>query len=199
MATRVKTPAGLRIKIEYWPIAKLIPYDKNPRRNDHAVERMMGAIREFGFMIPMLARSSGDVVDGHLRLKAALALDMRELPVILCDHWTESQIKAFRLQVNKSTEWAEWDNELLAGELIDLKFQAFDLELTGFDPEDIGAVVVDLFDGMATGDKRKLPGESMAENGLKFRVIVEADSEQHQAELIKKFKHEGLKAKPLIS
>jgi hypothetical protein len=58
---------------------------RNPRRNDSAVDRMCASIREFGFKIPVLARSDGTVVDGHLRLKAARKLGITEIPVILCD------------------------------------------------------------------------------------------------------------------
>ena len=54
-----------------WPIDKLVFYARNPRKNDAAVDRMCSSIREFGFKIPVLARSDGEVVDGHPRLKAA--------------------------------------------------------------------------------------------------------------------------------
>ena len=120
-----------------WPIGKFVPYVRNPRKNDHAVDRMVASIQEFGFKIPMLARSSGEIVDGHLRLKAAQKLGMTDLPVILCDEWTEAQVKAFRLLVNRSVTWADWDQELLALELQELKSENFDLDLTGFDPLEI--------------------------------------------------------------
>jgi ParB-like chromosome segregation protein Spo0J len=123
--------------IELWPINKLIFYARNPRKNDAAVERMVASIREFGFKIPVLARSSGEVVDGHLRLKAARKLGITEIPVILCDEWSEAQVKAFRLMVNRSVAWADWDEELLSLELIDLKGLDFDLGLTGFDDEEL--------------------------------------------------------------
>ena len=55
------------MQIEFWPVSKLVPYFRNPRINDHAVERMVASITEFGFKIPILARGSGEVVDGHLR------------------------------------------------------------------------------------------------------------------------------------
>jgi ParB-like chromosome segregation protein Spo0J len=89
---------------------------------------MCSSIREFGFKIPVLARSSGEVVDGHLRLKAARKLGIVEVPVILCDEWTEAQVKAFRLLVNRSATWADFDEELLALELQDLQAADFDLE-----------------------------------------------------------------------
>src|SRR5437764_7164480 len=100
-------------QIEMWPIDKLILYARNPRKNDAAVDRMVASIREFGFKIPVLARSDGEVVDGHLRLKAAKKLGITNVPVILCDEWTEAQVKAFRLMVNRSVTWAEWDSEML--------------------------------------------------------------------------------------
>jgi len=62
------------LQIEVWPIDRLVLYARNPRKNDAAVDRMCSSIREFGFKIPVLARSNGEVVDGHLRLKAARKL-----------------------------------------------------------------------------------------------------------------------------
>jgi hypothetical protein len=123
--------------IEQWPIEKLVFYARNPRKNDSAVGRMCSSIREFGFKIPVLARSDGEVVDGHLRLKAARKLGITEVPVILCDERTPAQVKAFRLMVNRSVTWADWDESALALELQELKESDFDLDLTGFDPGEI--------------------------------------------------------------
>ena len=101
-------------QIEMWLTDKLVFYVRNPRKNDAAVDRMCGSINEFGFKVPVLARSDGTVVDGHLRIKAARKLGIMEIPVILCDEWTESQVKAFRILVNRSATWAEFDEELLS-------------------------------------------------------------------------------------
>jgi DNA modification methylase len=120
-----------------WPLDKFVPYRRNPRKNDHAIERMVASINEFGFKIPILARSDGEVVDGHLRLKAAQKLGLDEVPVILCDEWTEAQVKGFRLLVNRSATWAEWDDEVLAIEMDELKAIHFDLSQTGFDALEI--------------------------------------------------------------
>jgi DNA modification methylase len=127
----------LQPEIQVWNIDRLVPYARNPRKNDPAVERMCSSIREFGFKIPCLVRSNGDVVDGHLRLKAARKLAINEIPVILCDEWTEAQVKAFRLMVNLSVTWAAWDEELLGLELLALKDSNFDLSLTGFDTKEL--------------------------------------------------------------
>jgi DNA modification methylase len=135
------------MQVEMWPIDRFVFYARNPRKNDAAVDRMCASIREFGFKIPVLARSDGTVVDGHLRLKAARKLgswpggDTTCIPVILCDEWSEAQVKAFRLMVNRSVAWADWDEELLALELQELSEADFDLSLTGFDPGEIDGLL----------------------------------------------------------
>ena len=123
----------VELQIEQWPIERLTPYARNPRVNDHAVPKMASLIKEFGFKVPIVARSDGSVIDGHLRLKAARHLGMETVPVVLADEWTPAQVKAFRIAVNKSAEFAEWDTAMLALEIEDLKELDFDLELTGFE------------------------------------------------------------------
>src|SRR4051812_42951945 len=145
-------------ELETWSIDKLVFYARNPRKNDSAVDRMCGSIREFGFKIPVLARSDGEVVDGHLRLKAARKLGISEVPVIRCDEWTPAQVKAFRLMVNRSVTWADWDEELLSLELQELNAADFDLSLTGFEAGELdsylqgGDVIGGLTDEDATPD-----------------------------------------------
>ncbi len=148
------SPAAAQ-QIEHWPIDKLVFYARNPRKNDAAVDRMCSSIREFGFKIPVLARSDGTVVDGHLPLKAARKLgswpggDTTAIPVITCDEWSDAQVKAFRLMVNRSVTWAHWDEEMLSLELQELNEADFDLSLTGFDPKELD-------------DLRALPDEEKA-------------------------------------
>jgi len=128
---------SIPLAFETWPIDRLIEYARNPRKNDHAVDRVAAAIREFGFRVPIVAKSDGLVVDGHLRLKAAKKLGLAEVPVILADDMTDAQVKAFRLSVNKTAELAEWDDELLALEFDDLRQMGFDLDVIGFDADEI--------------------------------------------------------------
>lgn len=123
--------------VELWPIEKALPYARNPRRNDDAVDRMAASIREFGFRMPILARSTGDIVDGHLRLKAARALGLTEVPVLIVDDLSDTQIKAFRLLVNRSVNWARFDKDRLKIELQALLAEAYNLALTGFDPDEL--------------------------------------------------------------
>lgn len=121
------------IQIEQWPIGKLIEYPNNPRDHNSAVEKMAATIKEFGFKVPIVATSKGDVVDGHLRLKASRSLGLKTVPVILADDLTETQIKAFRLSVNESTNWAHWDPAKLEVELSQLRAMDYDLAPLGLD------------------------------------------------------------------
>ena len=145
------------LKVEQWPIGRLVEYERNPRKNDTVVDQMAAAIREFGFRTPIVAKSDGLVIDGHLRLKAARKLGLTEVPVALADELTDAQIKAFRLLANRSANWAEWDNDLLRVELGDLKAFGFPLELTGFSMPEIGAIFADKTDGLTDPDDAPEP------------------------------------------
>ena len=146
------------LNVEMWPVDKLVGYARNPRRNDAQVDRMAEAIKEFGFRIPIVARSDGAVVDGHLRLKAALKLGLKEVPVALADELSEAQVKAFRILANKSAEWAAWDEELLRIELEELQGMDFDLRMTGFEAGELdallsGAAPLEEWPDLPAGDK----------------------------------------------
>lgn len=123
------------------PVSSLNGYDKNPRKNDAVVDCMVESIKEFGFRIPVVAKSDGSVIDGHLRLKAAQRMGMKSVPVVLADELTDAQVKAFRLLANRSANWADWDEDLLRQELADLKDMDFDLSLTGFDADEISSML----------------------------------------------------------
>jgi DNA modification methylase len=153
------------IQIQTWPIDRLVFYARNPRKNDAVVDRMCSSIREFGFKCPVLARSDGEVVDGHLRLKAARKLEIAEVPVILCDEWTEAQVKAFRLVVHRSVTWADWDDELLALELQELAAADFDLSLTGFDPKELDDLLLNPDDGDQANAAPPLPAYPVSRPG----------------------------------
>lgn len=155
------------LKTESWPIERLVPYVRNPRKNDEQVERMVAAIREFGFRIPVVAKSDGTVVDGHLRLKAARKLGLTEVPVALADELTDAQVKAFRLLANRSANWAAWDEDLLALELEELQAMAFDVSLTGFDAGEIDSLLAKpTTDGLTDPDEvPEPPAEPVSKPG----------------------------------
>ena len=173
-----------QMQVEYWDIDRLIPYARNPRRNDDAVPKMAGLIREFGFKVPVVIRSTGDVIDGHLRLKAAQMLGMTQVPVVLADEWTPAQVKAFRLAVNRSAEWAEWDDELLKLELDDLKLEDFDLDLIGFNQDEIN---------LDENDEETVANEQEYKEML--TVVVQCSTEDEQEKLFQELTERGLKCR----
>lgn len=128
------------VALQHWPLDRLIEYERNPRKNDHAVAQTAAAIKQFGFRVPILAKSDGLIVDGHLRLKAARQLGLATVPVLLADDMTEAQLKAFRLSVNKIADLALWDDELLALDLEELQNLNFDMAAIGFSAEEIAAL-----------------------------------------------------------
>lgn len=125
--------ADLRVK--YVPIGDVRPYEDNPRRNDGAVQALVNSIREFGWRQPIVVDADGTIVAGHTRYKAALALEMAEVPVVVASDLTPEQCAAYRLADNRVGELAEWDSELLAQELDGLS--GFDMEQFGFDDSDL--------------------------------------------------------------
>lgn len=106
-----------RKQIIYRDIAELTPYENNPRDNDKAVDAVAASIKEFHFQNPIIVDKDGVIVAGHTRLKAAIKLGLKKVPVIVADDLTDEQVKAFRLADNKTGEIAEWDFEKLEKEL----------------------------------------------------------------------------------
>lgn len=122
------------MKIINLKIDEVIPYDKNPRKNEEAVKYVTKSIKEFGFKVPIVIDKNNIIVAGHTRLKAAKQLRLEEVPCIIADDLTEEQIKAFRLADNKVSEKSEWDMDLLLEELdgiqdIDMKEFDFDFSI----------------------------------------------------------------------
>lgn len=116
------------------PLEWLTPYENNPRNNDEAVEPVANSISEFGFKVPIVATSDGEIINGHTRWKAAKKLKLKTVPVIIADDLTEEQVRAFRLADNKVAEIAQWDIELLMSEIESV--DNLDMTLFGFTDSD---------------------------------------------------------------
>lgn len=119
------------------PISKIIPYARNPRKNDSAIDKVAASIKEFGWRQPIVVDAGMVVIAGHTRLEAARKLNMREVPIHIASGMTDGQVKAYRLADNRSGQEAAWDVDLLALEIGDLSAIDFDLALTGFDLDEI--------------------------------------------------------------
>jgi DNA modification methylase len=125
------------MKIELRKTSAIIPYARNPRQNDGAVAVVAGSIKEFGFRQPIVVDKDGVIVCGHTRWRAAQLLGLDKVPVHVATELTPAQVKAYRLADNKTAELAEWDLDLLPLELAELKDLEFDLELLGFDADEV--------------------------------------------------------------
>ncbi|MCW5775338.1 MAG: ParB N-terminal domain-containing protein, partial [Phycisphaeraceae bacterium] len=129
------------MKIEMWDIGRVKPYDKNPRKNEGAIDAVAKSIQEFGFRVPIVVDGDGVIIAGHTRLKAAETLGLAEVPVHVARELSADQVKALRIADNKLHELSSWDMELLPIELADLQSVDFDLSLLGFSAEDITALL----------------------------------------------------------
>ena len=126
------------LKIETWPLERLIPYARNARLHSEAqVAQIAASIAEFGFNNPVLVGQEGGIIAGHARVLAARKLDYTEIPVIVLGHLSENQKRAFILADNKLALNAGWDFEMLRLELEALADQSFNLELTGFGEQEL--------------------------------------------------------------
>ena len=126
------------MQIEHVSIENLIPYARNTRtHSDEQAAQIAASIREFGFTSPVLIDAKGGIIAGHGRVMAALILDMTAVPCIRLSHLTEVQKRAYVIADNKLALNAGWNEELLKSELAALKDLDFNLDLTGFDLEEI--------------------------------------------------------------
>ena len=129
--------AGKRMQVVDIDIKELTPYEKNPRKNDDAVQYVAESIKQFGFKVPIVIDKNNVIVAGHTRYKAAKKLKLKTVPCLVADDLTDEQIKAFRLADNKVAEFSEWDFDLLELELKALEDFDLDFNLADFGFDDI--------------------------------------------------------------
>ena len=142
------------VQVEYRKVDSLIPYARNARtHSDAQVAQIAASIKEFGWTNPILVDGTNGIIAGHGRLAAARKLAMDAVPVIELAHLTETQKKALILADNKLSLNADWNNEMLNLELEELKLEGFDLNLTGFDPDEVAALKPEVItDGLTDED-----------------------------------------------
>lgn len=119
------------------PVSEIKPYDRNPRVNDGAVAALVASIREFGFRQPIVVDADMVIIVGHTRLKAAIQLGMKMVPVHIARDLTPAQVKALRIADNQTGSISQWNFELLPLELNDLEALEFDLSLLGFEDDEL--------------------------------------------------------------
>lgn len=116
----------------------LKPYENNAKiHSETQVKQIADSISEFGFLNPCLIDKDFNIIAGHGRVMAAKKLGMETVPCIFVEGLTEAQRRAYILADNRLTELGEWDDSLVSAELSKLKEDGFDIQLTGFDIDDI--------------------------------------------------------------
>ena len=131
-------PTHGKLRIEYRPVGKLKPYQKNARIHPPAqVTKIRHLIERFGWTNPILVDGKNGIIAGHGRLQAALQMDMLTVPVIELAGLSSGEKRAYLLADNRIATEAGWDEDLLAVEFSDLKAMGMDLGLTAFDPDEI--------------------------------------------------------------
>jgi DNA modification methylase len=150
--------SGVLSGIERWPLDRLIPYARNARtHSEDQVAQIAASIVEFGWTNPILVDSEGDIVAGHGRLMAARKLGLDTVPVVVLDHLTPVQRRAYVIIDNKLALNAWWDEELLATELHGLNGEGFDLALTGFSEEELDHLMGELEENGSSEQEDEIP------------------------------------------
>src|ERR1022692_2539971 len=140
-------------RIEHWSLDKLIPYPKNPRRHSDAqIAQIAGSIAQFGFNSPILIDSKGNIIAGHGRYLAALKLGLETVAVIVLDHLSETEKRAYLLADNKLAELSSFDDDLLRAELAELRDVDIDLGALGFSDDELAVLLANADDGSEAGE-----------------------------------------------
>jgi ParB-like chromosome segregation protein Spo0J len=178
-------------RIEMWPLDRLVPYEKNARTHSPVqIQQIAASITEFGFTNPILVDGADGILAGHGRLAAAKDMGLALVPVIVLDHLSAAQRKAYILADNQLALNAGWDTELLQMEVAALNLEDFDLSLLGFDDDRIASLLdpdgIDREEGPPTGADD--PGKEYQQ---KYAVAVECDDEAEQETVYEKLNGEG--------
>lgn len=119
--------------IEHWPVDRLVPYSRNPRtHSSEQVAKITASIKEFGFTNPILVDEKDGIIAGHGRLMAAKDLGMTKVPVVVLDHLTPEQRRAYVIADNQLALISAWDDDILQSELAALGDLDFDLSVLGW-------------------------------------------------------------------
>ena len=165
------------MNIVYKRVDEIIPYEKNPRINDAAVDAVAQSIKEFGFRVPIVLDKNNVIITGHTRLRSAKSIGLTEVPCIIAENLTPEQVQAYRIADNKTGEIAEWNYDLLPIELRDLQEKDFDLSLLGFDTDELDRLLNGSFEEnvVAEGETDAdavpdVPEEPVSQRGVIYQL-----------------------------
>jgi DNA modification methylase len=139
--------------IEHWLISRLKPNKRNPRlHSDAQIAAIAGSILAFGFNSPIGIDSQGNIITGFGRYLASIQLKLETVPVIVLDHLSETEKRAYLLADNKLAELSAWDDTKLASELADLRDAEIDLGGLGFSDDELAVLLANADDGSDAGE-----------------------------------------------
>jgi hypothetical protein len=174
-------------KVEQWDIEKLIPYARNSRtHSSEQVDQIAASIKEWGWTVPILVDEAGGIIAGHGRTMAAKKLGMKTVPVMVASGWSDAKKRAYIIADNKLALNAEWDNELLKIELLDLGELNYNLELIGFDLQEISNIL---------DDQNEIKQPESVDYKEVFNIIIECSNEEDQQKIFNKLDAEGYKCR----
>lgn len=158
-------------QIEVWPIDRLVPYQKNSRTHSQVqVQQIARSIQRFGFTNPILVDSEDGILAGHGRLAAARDLGLREVPVIVLDHLSQTERRAYLIADNQLALNAGWDTAVLQQEIAALSLADFDLDVLGFDLDELNSIL----DGdFGTEEQEEEEADESFDRGQPLAIILE--------------------------
>lgn len=179
-------------------ILDLKEYADNPRINKESVEKVVMSIKEVGWKVPIIVDENNVILAGHTRLKAAQLLQLDKVPVHIAKDLTEQQKTAFRIMDNKSQDFSQWDNELLAGEFAKLADSDYDLDLTGFNFDEIEKMTASMLEfdepeTIVTEDNFEDFGEVQTSNVRMVNIFLNSETEPKFQEMIANLKEKWQK------
>ena len=138
----------LNSEIKLKTVKELIPYARNSRTHDDAqVDQICASIKEFGFTNPILIDKENSIIAGHGRLLASQKLGLKKVPTINLGYLSEDQKRAYVIADNKLSLNAGWDMDMLKVELEALQDTDLDLEITGFDNDELNSILAEIIEG----------------------------------------------------
>lgn len=181
------------MKIEKRKIDELIPAIYNPRKDltidDAEYKKIKRSIETFGYVDPIIVNErTGVIIGGHQRLKVLKDLGYEEIEVSVVN-LDEKQEKALNVALNKIS--GEWDFELLKDLLEELDDGSFDVELTGFDMNEIENLMTQYFDEENNEENNSEENTSPVELNDNTVIVIEADSEEQLEEIFTELVEEG--------
>jgi ParB-like chromosome segregation protein Spo0J len=154
MTKRKSQAPTMASRLELWPLERLKPFERNARtHSEQQLRQLVASLQEFGFTAPILVDGQDGILAGHGRLEAARRLGLAQVPVVVLDHLTPEQRRAYVIADNRLAENAGWDMSVLQAELEALRVEDFDLDALGWSDDALARLQDDLdlgsFEGVA--------------------------------------------------